>query len=374
MAETPSLSGPQAQDFVKRYPALTTRVAMRAAQRAGMDINDPQTVLQVTQTDEFKQQAASAVNNRGDENFLRGFASNAPTMPDSTGSNEQQRLSLYQGQEQQATSQFRAQSIISNKILDASTKAAKLAEFDQTAYKTKRLKEMNPTSDIDSQMLNLRFRQLGEEADMRSNPRFAHLSPAQKERLIQQNQSETTQMMGELRDLRNARLSGAEGQVDEEISSQNSRISSAKAAVDMFKEMESQIEKTGQGAEALFAIRKNRLEYEKEVAKARAKGGTASWETVYQYILEDLQRSGIEITKESKDQAEIHAKRIADKSKQFTGNANKEGLLRTESNAAASDINRDAYPQNPQNYYNSPERVAPIGNNVYSSPGSQFGN
>lgn len=309
---TPSLTDGQVSDMVKNYPAITVRAAQRAMERAGLDPSDPTLSMQMLGTDQFKKIASEAINARGDMNAISGQANRPVNLPDRTGPLPEREDALFQEQEDFQRGQSRSTGILATRIFEATQKASRLADFNETAFKTKRLKELNPTQDLDDQIMKLRFRQLTEEADIRSNPRFSHLSPAAKQKLIDTNRNENRETILGMREIRNARLSAAESRIDQEIASQNEIIDRAKRQVDDLTAAERMLEKSGESTEALFEIRTKRQKAERDRDKAKKIGGGDSQEeTIYQLILEDLQRNNIVITGEIEKNAKIQAKQIA---------------------------------------------------------------
>lgn len=332
----------QVSDMVKNYPALTVRTAQRAMERAGMDPSDPNLAMQMVGSSKFKEEAAETINARGDLNAIQGQTQRAPNLPDLNAPLNQRTTDLFTERENFQRGQSRASGILASRIFEATQKASKLADFNETAFKTKRLKELDPTSDLDNQIMKLRFRQMKEEADIRSNPRFSHLSPAAKQRLIDTNRNEARETVDGLREMRNARLQAAESRVDEEIASHNQIISRAKSRITDLKAAEEMLEKSGESTETLFDIREKRQKAERDMAKQKkGGGGDASWEVILQYILEDVQRDGTVVTSEIEKNAKIQAKAIANKMSNFKGNAGREGAIRTATAGAASLITGD---------------------------------
>ncbi len=299
----------QVSDMVKNFPALTVRTAQRAMKRAGLDSTDPNLALQIVGTDEFKKAAADTIDARGDENAIRGQLAREPNLPDLGDPLGKRQIDLFTEREAQAQGQRRTESILATRIFEATQKASQLADFNEVAFKTKRIKELDPTSDLDDQIMKIRFRQMREEADIRSNPRFNHLSPAAKQRLIDTNRSEARETAGLLRETRDARLASAESRIDDEISSRNEIISRSKSRITDLKAAEEALKKTGESSEALFDIREKRQKAERDLAKTKGKDGDSEVEIITEAILRPLILEGFPATL-AKKEAEILAKRI----------------------------------------------------------------
>lgn len=314
MPSHPPLDDQQTAAAIKKWPALTSKIAVRMLKRAGITEVGPEQALAMTQTDEFKQKASEFINEGGQNRALQGFLQDEPELPSLDLPIEQQETQLFDIRERETLGQIRHQGIIASRIAEATFKANRLADFDEIAHKTARLKEMNPTEDIDKQIMQLRFREFKEIADIRSNPRFSHLSPQDKEEIISNKRQEARDTSNELKDLRNSRLQAAEGRVDQEISSRNAQISRAKNVVDDFKAMEDELEKTGENREALFKLRDMRQKHQREIDKARGKGGATEEEMLTESILNEFRDAGFG-TPDGTDEksAKAEAKRIAKK-------------------------------------------------------------
>ena len=317
------ISDPQLINFLKNWSNLSVSMAKGVVGDSGGDINDPTEVTSATQSDEFKRRAVSLINNKADDRFLQRFSSTPPQL----GGTETEVLSQM---EQERLNAFKGQSILSQRIAD---KTADIVDFDESSFKEEQLRKLKPAEDIDKKILQLRFQSLAEEADIRSNDRFSHLSPAQKQRIIDSNRQANFETVSSLTDIRNARIRAAESNIQDEIDQRNERITSARSAVSALKEQESQMEKTGRNREGILEIRQQRLQLEKKMKKEGP--SVETWQTVAQFIAEEIQRSGYSPTK-IKGDIEIQAKRIFRLIKEFPERGGSfEGLVMAAAQQAA---------------------------------------
>lgn len=319
-----SLSDGQVSDIVKNYPALTVQSSRRTLERANLDPSDPNLNMQILGSPEFATEAAHAVTARGDTNAFLGQLDRPLNRPDPNDPIGTQTSDLFQEREDFQRGQIRSTNMFARRMFEASQNASKLADFNQVAFKTTRLKELDPTSDIDDQIMKLRFRQFKEEADIRSNPKFNHLSPAAKQRLIETNRHEARETGDGLRELRNARLGAAEGRIDEEISSRNQIISRAKARVSDLKDAAAMFEKTGNTTEAYFDIIENRLKAEKKLAAAKGNMGDSDWEVMARDIINSMINLGLDPDSGDRKNAEARAKQILRQREEQQGQAETE--------------------------------------------------
>jgi len=290
-----ALSDSQVSDMIKNYPALTVKTAQKAMDQAGLDSSDPQLAMQMLGTQQFKDAARNTVDTGGDDLAIQQQIGRDPNLPDLNDPLGKRTTDLFQEREDFQVGQNRATSILAQRVFEATQKANQLADFDETAFKTKRLKELDPTADLDDQIMKLRFRQMKEEADIRSNPNFSHLSPAAKQRLIDTNRQENNETIGGIREMRDLRLQNAESQIDGEISSHNNIIKNAKSRIADWKAMEDLLEKTGESNETLFDIREKRQKAEKDLQKQQDSGkgpASSAIDIIESLILKEVEAQG----------------------------------------------------------------------------------
>jgi hypothetical protein len=287
-----TLNDGQIDDMVSNYPALTVKAAQHTARRAGIDSSDPATTMKMIGTDEFRQSASEMVDARGNTNAIKGYLGSEINIPDKSEPLSQRKLGLFEDQENNLRGRFRAQGAADQQNFQDMQKLRQYAEFNETAYKTKRLKELNPTSDLDDQMMKLRFRQMHEEADIRSNPRFSHLSPGAKQRIINANREEARGTSSMLKDIRDSKLSAAESRIDDEIASHNKIVSNLKGRMEDNKEMQAMIKRRGGNEDTLFQLRKDFQKMEGDLAKGKGKNGDSQVEIITNMILKEMEALG----------------------------------------------------------------------------------
>jgi hypothetical protein len=336
-----TLNDGQVDDMISNYPALAVKAAQHTARRGGIDPSDPATTMKMIGTDEFRQSAAEMVDARGNTNAIAGYLGSEINVPDKSDPLSQRKFGLFEDQENNLRGRFRAQGAADAQNFADMQKLRQYAEFNETAYKTKRLKELNPTSDLDDQMMKLRFRQMHEEANIRSNPRFSHLSPAAKQRIINSNREEARGTSSMLKEIRDSKLSAAEARIDDEVASHNQIVSNLKGRMEDNKEMQNMIKRRGGNEDTLFQLRKDFQKMEGDVSKAKGKSGDASWETVEQLILSSYLESGrtvADLSADQKAEIKIMAKKIAMGQSEMTGGASVQGIIDTQVQQAVGEI------------------------------------
>lgn len=309
MATNPINDG-QVDDIVSHYPASAIRIAKRGMERANLPTDNPEDVMTFVASSEFKNAAAEAIDSRGDSNAVQGFLGSEMQIPE-TGSVAERQMGLFDAREDTLRGEARSANAFRIQKFKALERYNKLAEFDSTAHKTKRLKEIDPTSAYDDQIMKLRFRQMKEVADIRSSKKLAHLSPAARERIIANNRKVTLETMNDLKDMRSARLTAAEARVDEEIASKNRTISQAQTRVANIDAQLEVIEGKGDDFEAKFNLNKEKLKLEALLAKEKGKGGEAQWEVIYELLKSERAKRGFKITPDQERTMEALAKDIA---------------------------------------------------------------
>jgi len=300
----------QVSDMMSHYPGTAMRVAKRMADNPNFPSDDPAAVLKMVGTSQFKEEAAKAIDANGDSNAISGFLGSQPNIPDRDGSLDERSLGVLDSEAGMLRGEFRSKGALRQRQFQASQRLNEALEFNSVAHKAKRLKEINPTADIDSQMMKLRFRELKENADIRSNPEFSHLSPAQKQRLIQTNHNTTQATMSGLRDFRDARLSAAEARIEDEVAEHNSIISKAKTRLSNIDAQLEMVKATGEDIESQLNLEKERIKVEREIAKAKGKNGEAPWEYITESIILRMIRDRREPGPKDRENAESIGKEI----------------------------------------------------------------
>ena len=316
---TPLLNDGQVNDFMN-YPGLVVKAQQHGMRRAGMDPLDPQAAMKFTGTDEFRKAASEMVEARGNTNAIAGYLASDINLPDKSDPLSERKFGLFEDQENNLRGRFRAQGAIDAQNFQDMQKLRQYAEFSETAYKTKRLKELNPTADLDDQIMKLRFRQMHEEAEIRSNKRLSHLSPAAKQRIINSNRREAQETSGMLKDIRDSKLSAAEARIDDEIASHNQIVSNLKGRIEDNKTMMEMIKRRGGNADTMFKLRQDLQKMEGDLAKQKGKGGDASWEVIAEGIINQMIKDGRRPTETDRKNAETRAKQIEESRKNPQGN------------------------------------------------------
>jgi hypothetical protein len=276
------------QEFNSRWPALAYSTAMHTAKETGVDPSDPRNITRVMQSRTYQSKVNDMAKNR-DDRTLKRITGSIPTPPDRNATTEQQTDQIYSGLEQTATNQIRARGIMTGRQVEAQTKLDQLADFDRESYKGKRLKELNPSGDLDSRMLNLRLQAFTAKAILRNEMR--DLPPALRNRAVAERMGVFSDALASIKEIRDARVRSAESQIDEEIDAHNDELRSARAKVSGLRTLMDHIEQSGEDQEALASIRLDWLKEKKKLLKATGKGVVDEAETLTNAILNDYRNT-----------------------------------------------------------------------------------
>ena len=295
-----------ADEFAQRYPALSTKLAINTAQDTGLDVSDPTNIVTAMQSQTFQQQAsqASQVNDRGSLDSLINRPSKlAPT----SASQEDQTNAAFDEAEASRMDTIQAKGSALKKLSAAEEKLATLSDFNAESYRKQRMKELDPVSDIDARMLELRMQAFTAEALLNSDPEILKLSPAQQERVIASRMQVFGNLISQYKQTRDLRLSQAEEQIREEVGATESQINKATQRISAIDREISYIEDIGGDREALADLRVERLKEMERLKKSRGKAGgmTTQKELVYNALIQDFKASHGDRLPDSTEEKEL---------------------------------------------------------------------
>ncbi len=266
MADLPDFQSALTNYMNNPGPALAA--AQKTASQAGLDPNNPNHLVLSLFSQNHAQNLNAIATNGGSTAFgAPGSPANTGTgAPDAntlafnrianngfnvpTGGNEVQ---TDQAEEQNQRSMMQAQQINMQQQQQALQKLQQVPQLIQDSYVKQRVQEMNPTGDIDAQILSLQKMQAVSSALLRGQ--LMNLSPADRDAALRQNDSMFNDTLQTYQDVRTARMSSAKDDATEEFNMLSEQRNSLKDEVQGLKDAESAMEKQGASSSALASIR-----------------------------------------------------------------------------------------------------------------------
>lgn len=265
------------QEFAERFPAVTAALASQTASENGSGIRSPADVGSAIFSDPGMERISNLINDPNDDALgeLLSF-----DVPDTAGQGQEQATNALFGAAEQNIRNVRDAKIpITVEMMDASDKLDRLSSFNKASYTKKRLKELDPVSDIDQQIMDLRQQMFLAESFLDADPELEFASPGERANVRANRLSVFTNAIGELSQQRNERLKTAQGQIDDEISAHDDQINASIARVNSLGRQMEFINETGKDNEALVSLRSDLLKEQERLRKLRAgaggKAGTA---------------------------------------------------------------------------------------------------
>ena len=307
------------QRLNKEFPGVTQSQAVAVAHEAGLDPSNPRDLVKAMYSKEFEGRISRI---RGDREgkFIQKSIGNVPQLPDRNAPAQGQIESLNSMQEGALGNQIRARGILGAQTAEANQRLSELADLDRETFKAGRLRELNPTADIDQRMLALRMQAFTAKSMLRNE--LKGLRPSLRNAAITARMQVFSDAIGTLKEIRDARKSSAEDLAEREFESKMEQKRSATARVNVLKTMMDQIEATGEDAEALAGLR---MDYLKESKKLQKTDGVADEvdtlknAILNKYIRENDDTPSAEQIKEAERQAKEIVQQKKDKRKTFKG-------------------------------------------------------
>ncbi len=313
-----TISEPSAQDYadtaanspmadfgyMSARPGIAVAVAHDIGKETGVDTTQPHNLAAVMHSATYADKL-NAVKNGTDDRLVKRVLNTTPNPLNPKASGDQQEMDVYSGQEQNALNTMRAKAVLAARESDAQKKLSELSDFDSEAYKSQRLKETNPTGDIDNKILDLRMQAMVAKSALRNQLRA--LSPALRDQALNARMAVFDDAISTLGEIRSARLSSATSKIQDEINAKNDQVHTAKANVDALDGMIKTLTDQGDSSDAIYKIRLERAKAQKVLDKAQGSGVPDQEATMVNYLLDDLTKRGY--TPSASDIA--NAKRIA---------------------------------------------------------------
>lgn len=302
--------------YMADHPALATALGHDIGKETGVDTTKPENLAAVMHSQTY----AKKVNDMKtgiDDRLVKRVIGSVPTAINPKANGSQQEMDVYTGQEQNAVGQIRAGAVLAGKKIEAQKKLGELSDFDAESYKASRIKEINPTGDVDQKILELRMQAMTAKSALRNELR--QLAPNLRDQAINARMAVFNDAISTLGEIRTARTAAANAKIDEEIGAKNQQVRTAKANVDALDGIIATLEKQGDQSDAIYKIRLERAKAQKILDKAGGSGIPNQEETIVNYLLNDLTKRGHTPTASDIANAKRIAKETVDKRKQSAG-------------------------------------------------------
>lgn len=256
------------QDFAARFPAIATMVA----KQTNAQVDTPTALMSDSGQENLNKLAQG---NQEDFDALLNFE-----LPNTAGqSQESATNSLFGAAEQNVRAGITAKSSALQKLNIAQEDLDRMSQFNRASYTKKRLKEIDPVSDLDNDISELRQQMFLEDIQLDADPNMEQYSPEQRSQIRAATQQKYITAISELSNQRKSRLAAAQNQIDEEISAQDDQINASIARVNALKRTVDSINEIGKDNEALISLRMDLLKEQERLKKLRkgagGKAGTA---------------------------------------------------------------------------------------------------
>lgn len=305
-------------DLRQKFPAISKQM-MSAESDMGTDISSPEGFAEAanSRTADDREARMAAASGKRDmrilDRVLRQPVQTPPLNPNIT--------------EEAATEQFlRDQYDIKTRGLAASqaggralnsalTDLETLSDYNRSAYKQRRLKQLNAEGPIDDQILELRKKAVMNNILERS--RNASLPQHLRDQVLSSRMRIFGDQIDELEAVKQARKAAANDLVDEEINSKEDQIRAATSRVSALSRLIKQVEDSGTDREAIAGLQLDLSQAKAKLAKARKSGAgadnlTPGEDVIYQHLLNNFAARGYIPTSVQKEEARRQARQISD--------------------------------------------------------------
>lgn len=283
-ALTDTIGSMDASALAKDYPHLAAKIALKTGKAAGMDMKKPGSALTALHSDSFKSafddEMQSTPEYRRESRTLDRIMEPENVATYVPGETTEQSFSRgYQATADAVTRTGKGRGILFGRVLEETDRLGKLADFNETAYKKKRISEMRPTEDIDREILDLRNRALFSKAAMFEN--LNGLPYGAQTRAVAAMQKVFIDQINDLQTLREARVKDADNKVQEEIDAHTTRVSASEKRLDGLSRAIDILKEQGADEKDLAGLIIDRAKAMEALRKERQKGnGTGMTDTI----------------------------------------------------------------------------------------------
>ena len=262
------------EDFNRQYPALATKNAIKVASDAGLQPNDPKTIITAMHSNTYQKYmtdngptTADRVNSRALARVAKApvqpIANFNPNETDVTPGYQQKAAAIQNSQLRQAP--------YLQAITAENDRLGKLAQFNKETYTNQRLAEMQPTADIDKAILDLRNRALFSQASMFDEVKNLPFNLQQQ--AIAARMKTFTDQIDDLSTMRESRVAAAKNQINDEVGTYEGKIASSKARIDGLSSALSILKDQGASESDLAQLRIDYAREQDKLKKSRAGAG-----------------------------------------------------------------------------------------------------
>lgn len=357
-ALTDTIGSIDAGTVAKQYPYLATKLALQTGKAAGMDMSKPGAAVTAMHSkgfmSAFQDEQQNTPEYRRDSRTLTRTME--PGIPPAFDPKEDPAAAFtrgYQGEADAVSRTSRGRGILFNRVLDETNRLGQLADFNETAYKQKRVAELRPTEDIDRNILDLRNRALFSKAAMYDN--LSNLPYGAQGRAVAAMQKVFIDQINDLQDLRKARLDDTNNKIQEEIDAHTTRVSASEKrlsglgqAIDILKEQ-------GADEKDLAGLIIDHAKAQEALRKTRAAGSKTGMTDTIDVIAQALTRKYTEehagqipnndAQQEIKRQAEFIVKNRKDITGEVLGKGGSYDQLKTPGTTTTETVPRNRFLQ-----------------------------
>lgn len=291
--------------FAQKFPALSAKLAGITAAKTGLTPTDPANVAAAMHSNVFQTEAGKAASATDTAAIDRVFS--PPKFAPDTASVEDQTKAAMDVRENAVSSLMPVKRSLYEAGSEAAAQLGELSAFNRDDYKAARLKELNPTKDLDQRALELRMQAFTAASMLETDPEIMALPPALQQRAIASKQQVFSDAIQSIAKLRAARLESAEAQIDQELSGKERQINTAKFRVDAIDRQIKQLEDIGSDQDTIASLRLDRIKEMERLRKGRAGAGgmTTQKEFVYDALVKDFRANHADRIPDANEEQEL---------------------------------------------------------------------
>ena len=283
--------------LAKEYPHLATKLALDTAKAAGVDTKNPRNVVTAMYSGGFqtslKESTAEKRDDRALSRIMRGNLGPNPTF-DPKADPVQAETQGFQSAADSIRRTSTGRGILFDKVMDETERLGALADFNETAYKKKRMLEMRPTDDIDKQIMDLRNRALFSKAAMFDNLGKRNIPYGAQARAVAAMQKVFIDQMNDLQGLRKARIDDFDSKIQEEMDAHHGRVAASEARLSGLDKAIQILKDQGADEQAIAQLTIDHSKEMERLRKARASGSKTGMTDTIDVIAQALTQKYVE--------------------------------------------------------------------------------
>lgn len=281
--------------FMKDYPYLSAKLGKGMADSAGLDSSDPSNLARALSSNAAKTKIKTFERSADDQAAIDKLFT-LPGGAEVGGSLEK----TTKAQQQALAEGTRAKLGVYGDMKDATAEYSRLASFNKEAETQKRLKELNPTADIDEQITNVMTQAIREKARLRSE--LSDIDPGKRNAAITARMSAFTSEIANLSELRKSRVETAKVKIGEEIDAKEGQIDAARARVDSLAREMDFLKEIGADRVQYAEISRQYADAQAKLAKASSGSGFTSEDMIYNKLSDKFYRENNRLPNDQEQQ------------------------------------------------------------------------